>query len=338
MLRTIIGFALVAVVFGASSEQEWKAGQGQAELQQRAAALKARASISRVETMINGASLDASSKSLGRIDDELEEVEGVADQIDGSKAAVDKAVKDNEVLIDTAIDAAKNELADKINAALARVKASLKSSSDALEATYKEQIGEVEGEVSDLNDKYGAMSDFIDESKACTKKGQVYSDKKSSCIKAGIADDAGFSRIYHKGFADTDGRDHGFVNNRQVAFEKKAKDSHIKVMYIDNMRVHGHTAHANWNAMVCDEGGNGCAHCADPGKMQHWRWSGHQHNWWVNDHHHGTLFALCKKADNRVLGVGKYMIKIKIESNRYDIHTGHGGQYGQIHVEEVMKG
>ena len=111
---------------------------------------------------------------------------------------------------------------------------------------------------------------------------------------------------------------------------------HCFARYTDNMRLHGHTSHAMWNIMICDSGGNGCDHCNDPGRLMHWKHSSHQHNWWMNDHHGGTIFGICKSTANRKLVVGAYQLKILIDQNRYDINTGHDGQYGSFMVDEVM--
>jgi hypothetical protein len=70
--------------------------------------------------------------------------------------------------------------------------------------------------------------------------------------------------------------------------------------------------------------------------MMHWRWSGHQHGWWMNDHTGGTIMGLCKSTCNRQLTKGDYQLKVFLRQNYYNMHTGHN-QVGSFMVDEVMK-
>lgn len=181
-------------------------------------------------------------------------------------------------------------------------------------------------------DKYVKESAALNE---CNKKKQFLSDGK--CQAPVMPTNLNMERIWHNLWTNDDSRNGGYVNNREITFTKMQDDTYIRVMYYDNMRVHGHTSHAMWETYVCDANGGGCSRCQDPGRMMHWRWSGHQHNWWVNNHSGGTMYGICKKTDNRALVKGTYKLRVYLHENRYDIHTGHSGQQGSYMVDEVLK-
>ena len=148
---------------------------------------------------------------------------------------------------------------------------------------------------------------------------------------------AGFkTKVYHRMMNNADGRDSGYVSNRYIQFKKAQDDSYMRVFYYDNFRVHGHTAHGRWHVYVCDEKGNGCAECRNPGRLNAWKWSGHQHNWWMNDHVGHVVSGLCKATTNRALKAGKYQVKVYVNSARYDLYTGHN-QANSLMVDEVIK-
>ena len=126
-----------------------------------------------------------------------------------------------------------------------------------------------------------------------------------------------------------------WVNNHYITFKKRADDSYVRVTMQNNFRVHGHIAHAIWHLMFCDANGNNCQHCAEPNRLNHYKWAGHQHNWWVNDHVGCSIHGICKKTDGGDLRKGTYQIKLKIEQNRYDIYTGHNS-HNYMFVDEVF--
>jgi hypothetical protein len=144
-------------------------------------------------------------------------------------------------------------------------------------------------------------------------------------------------KVWHQHFAGDDGRDNGLLNGRAVAFDKKNDDTYIRVVYYDNLRVHGHLAHGQWNVLICDAAGNGCDYCAEPGRLNLWRWSRHQGNWWMNDHVGHTLTGICKKSNNRDLRKGKYQLRVRLENNQYDMYTGHSTEQCNFMVDEVIK-
>lgn len=112
------------------------------------------------------------------------------------------------------------------------------------------------------------------------------------------------------------GNDCGYLNYRTMMFSKKYEESYIRVFYYDNLRTYGHTANGRWNVMFCDASGNDCAHCETPGRIQNWRYSSHQSNWWMNDHMDERTMGLCKKSENRELVKGDYAIRVMIDDCR----------------------
>jgi hypothetical protein len=186
-----------------------------------------------------------------------------------------------------------------------------------------------------------SLADELSKYEVCSGSGKMYSPGADSADANGCifskSPTAGFkTRVYHRMMNNADGRDSGYVNNRYIQFKKAQDHTYIRVFYYDNFRVHGHTAHANWNVMICDANGNGCAHCRDPGRINHNKYSNHQHNWWMNDHLAHGVMGMCKASDNRQLKKGTYQLKVMINNNRYDIYTGHN-QGNSFMVDEVIK-
>merc|ERR1719326_1195150 len=218
-------------------------------------------------------------------------------------------------------------------------KAARPSMAEAKESTEDAFKARTDGVVTKFNaikKSVDANKDYVANYEKCANQGKTL-NKDGNCVVAAVSDASGFTSINYRTWRDQqDSRDHGYLNGRFITFKKLHDDTALKIIYYDNMRVHGHTAHAMWEVQFCDAGGGGCSNCNKPGQIMHWRWSGHQHNWWVNDHFGGELYGLCTKADNKELKKGEYQIKIRLHHNRYDIHTGHGGQHGSIQVEEVM--
>lgn len=168
----------------------------------------------------------------------------------------------------------------------------------------------------------------------CAGKAQIYASGK--CINADIPSTSFIPKISHHMFNNADGRDSGYISDRVMKFTKHVDESYLRIFWYDNLRVHGHTAHGRWNIYMCDANGNGCAECRNPGRLNAWKWSGHQHNWWMNDHVGHVISGLCKATSNRELKKGTYQMKIYLHSNRYDMYTGHN-QAGSFMVDEVMK-
>ena len=187
-----------------------------------------------------------------------------------------------------------------------------------------------------LKKEHVALAAELAAHEACAVDGEMYDIATKKCKPLTAPAEKFINKVYHRMFTNADGRDSGYVTNRYVVFKKAQDDTYIRMFYYDNLRVHGHTSHAIWNVMVCDEKGNGCAHCNDPGRLNLNKWSGHQHNWWMIDYMAHTLMGLCKRSDNRALKKGTYQFKVMISNNRYDIYTGHN-QHSSFTVDEVVK-
>lgn len=185
------------------------------------------------------------------------------------------------------------------------------------------------------------LADELLKYEVCSDKGMMFAPGLKGVDAAGCAfqkspADGFKTKVFHRMMNNADGRDSGYVDNRYIVFKKEHDDTHMRVFYYDNFRVHGHTAHANWNVMICDEKGNGCAHCRDPGRINMNKYSSHMHNWHMNDHLGHGVMGMCKSSDNRVLKKGTYQLKVMIDNNRYDIYTGHN-QANSFMVDEVRK-
>jgi len=180
------------------------------------------------------------------------------------------------------------------------------------------------------------LLDRLSEHKKCASKLQLYDADSGECRDVAIDPSTLTREVTHRMFNNDDGRDSGYLNGRWIRFTKKHDATFMRVWYHDNMRVHGHTAHGRWNIMVCDVNGNGCDHCNNPARLQYWRYSNHQHNWWMNDHWAGGIAGLCKSAGNRDMKKGRYQFRVMIDSNRYDMYTGHN-THSMLMVDEVMK-
>jgi hypothetical protein len=209
---------------------------------------------------------------------------------------------------------------------------SSKAIDDAIEVKLDARVAEAEAVVDQLDTATATLASR----QKCAEDGHVFNAATGACIMLAVDDTAGLDRVSHSSFTDRDGRDSGYVNGRTLEFEKHYDETYMRILYFDNLRVHGHTAYGQWNVMICDEAGNGCAECSDPGRLENWRYSSHQYNWWMNDHVGGTIFGLCRKSSNRELTKGKYTLRIAITGNRYDLETGNN-QLGSFTVDEVMK-
>jgi len=180
-----------------------------------------------------------------------------------------------------------------------------------------------------------AVANKLKNIKKCSEEGKVYDTSSKSCKGIDFAPEYKLPMVTHRIWDNDDGRDHGYLSNAWIKFKKEAADTYIRVYYHDNMRVHGHTAHGRWNVRFCDANGNNCQECSQPSRLMNWKYSNHQHNWWMNDHWSGSITGLCKKAGNLDLVKGTYQIKIFLDSNRYDMYTGHN-QQSMVMVDEVM--
>merc|ERR1719326_2597498 len=173
-----------------------------------------------------------------------------------------------------------------------------------------------ESDNAELKESTDALIARLDAHKACNEKGQVYDPEADECANMQFSAAQVMSKVNHRMMNNNDDRDGGYINNRYITFTKTQDDTYIRVFYHDNFRVHGHGSWARWNVMICDANGNGCDFCNNPMRLHHWRYSYHQHQWWMNDHWSSSIAGICKSASNRSLRKGNYQLKIYIDSAR----------------------
>jgi hypothetical protein len=189
----------------------------------------------------------------------------------------------------------------------------------------------------DLDSRIKAMQDSPTSADACGKKGDVYTG--DACVATQPDSLMTLPLMYYTKFNNDDGRDSGWLNNRWLRFKKHYGDeTTIKVTYYDNMRVHGWGhCHGMWEVYFCDNNGNGCQQCTNPGRVNFWKYSHQAHNYWMNDHIGYTAVGYCKQAGNRKLEKGgAYMLKVQLHDQRCDMYTGSSGQVGSLQAEEVL--
>jgi len=257
------------------------------------------------------------------------------------------------------VDALKSSAAGTVDDAIDDLSSKLSDAAAALQDSLADAAAENQGYVTELKEyaedivdtgmkAIKALSDDVEnqikvakatqvEQQKCAAKQQVYSKDEDKCLVPIISPTAYMDAVHHSLWTNQDSREGGYLNGRDLSFTKYYENTYMRVMYYDNMRCHGHTSHGKWEIYICDEGGGGCNPCNDPGPLQHWRWSGHQHGWWMNDHTGGTIFGLCKSTSSINMGKGKYKLRLYLHQARYDLHTGHHGQHGSFTVDEVMK-
>merc|ERR1719183_3447042 len=150
--------------------------------------------------------------------------------------------------------------------------------------------------------------------KKCAETKLLFNAETGKCVGASLPFKSTLPKVAHRMFNNDDSRDGGYINNREVTFVKENDATFIRVYYHDNMRVHGHTSHGRWNVMICDANGNGCDHCKNPGRIMHWRYSSHQHNWWMFDRWGAGVTGLCKKSGNRDIRKGAFRLKVMLDN------------------------
>jgi hypothetical protein len=331
MMKLILISAFVASA-AALNNAEWE--DMQSDNERLAADTAGKVGVMGTASYVTGPSVDAVSKSLGRTADIAKTIAGVADGIETFAGGIGDDLKKRSAAMKVNTGARKAQMKKTIAGAIATLKAKLAAQSKSLDNDYATQAKSIADATAALGKDNQKFKASIAAKNACIKKNTIL--KGDKCVAPTLSDKAAMAKVSHNGWTNSDGREGGYVSNRQVVFKKLSKDTHIRIMYKDNMRLHGHTSHGRWNVYICDANGNGCSDCKDPGPIQHWKYSSHQHNWWMNDHHGGTIFGLCKKSNNRDLVVGTYQLKIYINSARYDLYTGHG-DYNMFMVDEVLK-
>jgi len=254
--------------------------------------------------------------------------------ISGLKASSDILVASNEAEIIRQLSGAQQTMDDQLESALVEITKALSEQQEFVNSDLIGRLSTAEDANADLRETTDVLLARLEAHKKCNADGHHYSMSEGKCKALDMP--GALNKVSHRMFNNADGRDSGYVNERYVQFTKTQDDTYIRVFYHDNFRVHGHGSWARWNVMICDENGNGCAHCKNPGQLQYWRYSSHQGNWWMNDHWSGSVAGLCKESDNRQIKKGKYQLRVMIDNNRYDIYTGHN-QGNSFMVDEVFR-
>jgi len=256
---------------------------------------------------------------------------------EGAKGAADGSIDRAEAAAEAQFAAAELELEQLMMDLEAEKDQTIHAAAVKTAATVGALVDDLDAGSDELTASTNTLKARLAKHAACAQSGSVYDSAADSCNKLEIPASQTASKVHHSIFTSNDGRDSGYVNARTLKFVKKQDATYMRIWYHDNFRVHGHTAHAQWDVMICDANGNGCAECKDPGKVQHWRYGHHQHNWWMNDHWSASIFGICRKSDNRELKKGTYQLRVRIDNNRNDIYTGHN-QHNILMVDEVLKG
>lgn len=290
-------------------------------------------------------SVDGVAAEVGAIADSMMSVDilmGGAKQLDAGLPGIKDALKMQTMQTDQDLkhymDVMKNQQEVRMTEQVNSLATDVATRTRELGAFVAEVTTDAQRDAGQLSDTTANLLKRLNAHKACAKKKQVatYKDGVVECGSVKLPPSAMLRKVHHKMFTNDDGRDGGYINNRDVTFTKTEDATFIRVWYHDNMRVHGHTAYGRWNVMVCDVNGNGCDHCNNPGRLQYWKYSHHQHNWWMNDHHNGGMTGLCKSAGNRNMGKGTFKFRVMIDHNRYDMYTGHN-THSMLMVDEVFK-
>jgi len=337
MFSKLCVFAVVAIA-AAQSVADMKRDAANLDSQLATLDSKLKKTEGKAEEYADGVSQSAGS--MEKVDDIVTRVETIA----GSSSVLEEA-------LDTSMDAQINDLERELVDATTQMNDALESALDEITRALSLQKEDIDGELTtrlsatqssnvEIKEATTDLTKRLKKHTDCATKGLVYSpegdDGKGKCVAPEIPAETKLPKVNHRGWTSNDGRDHGYVNERYVEFTKTQDDTYIRVFYHDNFRVHGHGSWARWHVMICDQNGNGCDFCNNPMRLHHWRYSYHQHQWWMNDHWSSSIAGICKSANNRQLRNGKYRLRVYIDHARYDIHTGHN-QYDSFMVDEVFK-
>ena len=232
------------------------------------------------------------------------------------------------------LSTSKSALTAELMDAVKKLTAKISTQKSSIKEAIEDRLSTVVTKSTKIKEDGEAMIAQMEEASKCQAEGQFYTGEK--CVDPEMADNAHLSKVYHKMWTNSDGRENGYIDNRDLTFKKNYDDTYIRIFWYDNIRTHGHVGNGRWNIHICDASGGSCSHCNDPGKLQNWRHSSHQHNWWMNDHTGGTIFGLCKKTDSFDMKAGTYQLKILADNAHYDMDTGNN-QHGSFMVDEVMK-
>jgi hypothetical protein len=329
----ILLLGLVGVVMG--NDEIFSAQDAVADASVAAQKLDLRVGAAQRSINVVASGLKIAEDSISRVDKMRESAANLAGQIGEQNATLTAAVQVAKQDLFKQLSDTRAALDKKLKQQLAMIEAKMVAQNDAIDVEVKARFENVTADLDVVIDAAAPAASFIKDTMDCTKDGLILNPAGDKCIAPDPGNFGHFARVQHHGFENDDGRDCGYLNYRTMQFNKKHDDSYVRVFYYDNLRTHGHTAHGRWNVMFCDASGSGCAHCETPGRIQNWRYSSHQHNWWMNDHMSERTFGLCKKSENRDLKKGNYAIRVMIDDCRYDMYTG-SNDYGSFMVDEVM--
>jgi hypothetical protein len=333
MFKLVVCAAMAAAVMAdGHKKSEYEIAQESNGSVAKGAAVNIQANTVGATASFLGNGLRANQVSMDRFGDAGKQATAITEATNKAKITVDDLLKTTVAGINSKLASRRSSLISDLKARIAKLDVAGKMQET--DKAINGDITKVNEALKAIQTKNKAGTDTETAIRGCSAKKQIFDAKNKKCVPAEAAADAHMQKVHHLGFEHDDGRDCGYLSHRTLNFKKKEDDTHIRVFYYDNFRVHGHTAHARWNVMFCK--GGSCSHCKSPGRIMTWRYSSHQHNWWMNDHTPGTSFGLCKDTDAFKMTKGDYQVRIMIDDCRYDIYTG-SGDYGSIMVDEVMR-
>jgi len=279
--------------------------------------------------------LGTAERSMRRVAPLVDNANALVEDVDVINSTLINQLEGRKNMLTAKLSTTRESLDAKLKASLAAIKAKMTAQNDAISAELDARIEAVESQVKKVVDDAKPVGTFTSAFDKCTADGNVLIPGKG-CKEATIGDTAHMGAVHWGGWSNEDGRDSGYVDGRFIKFTKKEDNTYIRVFYFDSMRTHGHNPHGRWNVMFCNANGDNCAHCADPGRIQNWRYGYHQHGLWSWDAMPTRTFGLCKKSENTDFKKGDYSLKVMIESNHYDLSTGYA-MNGNFMVDEVIK-
>ena len=223
--------------------------------------------------------------------------------------------------------------ATPIHFTLQAIKDKMTAQNTAISEELDSRIDTVESQVKKVVEDAKPVGTFTNAFDKCTADGHVLIPGKG-CKEATIGETAHMGAVHWGGWSNSDGRDSGYVDGRFIKCTKKEDDTYIRVFYFDNHRTHGHNPHGRWNVMFCNANGDNCAHCADPGRIQNWRYGYHQRGLWSWDAMPTRTFGLCKKSENtdrnkiRQERILRDLQRIELKERKRGIRTAFKEKYG----------
>jgi hypothetical protein len=280
--------------------------------------------------------VEKAAEGFKNVDGIVTTIAGVAGRLDGIDAKLTGKLSLTTQQLEYDLSNAEDEINAKLSNAISQITATLSTQLAEVDGGIKSDLTSAEKDNAAIIAETAELVTRVNLHKACQAEGQIYNAKRKACDGVKLPNAKTMPRVAHRMFNNEDGRDSGYVDNRAVSFKKVLDETYVRIFYMDNFRVHGHSTHARWSVMICDSNGNGCAQCNDPGQIMNWRVSSHWHNWWMNDHWGEGVSGLCKKSDNRDMRKGDYQLRVYIHDNYYDIYTG-ANQHSSFMVDEVYK-